>query len=542
MHDLHDNWPSGGPGGGQNTPAGSASPEPLRVMLVGRTALDPVLRRDPGFELFRPTCATDAIGELAEAIRPGDRRGTLVLVSEGAVESARSASFASALRRIDAGAVVVSIGAAAGGAGGAGVTQGRGAVPAGFDGALPASASPEDVRRWARRGEPAIDEHLHGTERAERAARERSGAVAATASTTASATAIPTSSGLANGVHIEAAPRASTLAPERSPLTPDERPVREVKHTCGPAVPSVPNVHERTPLGAVLAGKDPAEAALASVRALLGPNVRYIPSVNGDVETPLSPATPAGGGTPGHNHGQTTHVAPVAYGGKTYGHLVGEGVPSDALAKEAAWMGGWAALAAQQEQLRRAAFTDELTGAWNRRYFQRFLGAAVEQAKQMRRTLALLVFDIDNFKQYNDQYGHGAGDEILMETVRLLKAVIRPSDRVCRVGGDEFAVIFYDPEGPRKPGTPQAVSGLQSAAEIARRFQQQVCEHRFPKLGDQAPGRLSISGGLATYPWDGQTPDQLVQRADELAMTSKRQGKNFITFGPGCERPGDTQV
>jgi diguanylate cyclase (GGDEF)-like protein len=142
-----------------------------------------------------------------------------------------------------------------------------------------------------------------------------------------------------------------------------------------------------------------------------------------------------------------------------------------------------------------------------------------------------MVFDIDDFKKYNDQFGHGAGDDILRESVRLLNSVIRQGDRVCRIGGDEFAVIFADSEAPRQPGShhPETVD------VIARRFQQQICTMRFPKLGAEAPGTLSISGGLATYPWDGGDPDTLLQHADRLALESKRKGKNAVTLGPGAQ-------
>jgi two-component system cell cycle response regulator len=202
------------------------------------------------------------------------------------------------------------------------------------------------------------------------------------------------------------------------------------------------------------------------------------------------------------------------------------------LQRHADWLATWLRLGEQHRELREAAYRDSLTGAWNRRYFDRFFAAALARSRDGRHNLTLLVFDIDDFKVYNDRYGHAAGDEILIETVRLLQATVRPTDRVCRIGGDEFAVVFYEPTGPREAGSRHPTSFF----DIARRFQKQVWEHRFPKLGAQAPGTLTISGGLATFPWDGTTVEELLDRADRLAMDSKRLGKNAITLGPGAMR------
>ncbi len=261
---------------------------------------------------------------------------------------------------------------------------------------------------------------------------------------------------------------------------------------------------------ALIAGADPVEPALEIIRRRLGGrDVAYLP---------------AGHDEPG--------AAAVTWRGRHLGRLRSAEVPLEQLAPHAAWLGAWIALRDQQAQLRDAAFTDCLTGAYNRRFFDKYLGAAVKQAADKRHSVTVMVFDVDDFKNFNDRYGHAAGDDILRETVKLLTSVIRPSDRVCRIGGDEFAVIFHEPRGPRNP-TSKPPS---SVFEIARRFQRAICEQRFPKLGLQAPGTLTISGGLATYPWDGRTAEELVTRADELALQSKRQGKNAITFGPGAER------
>ncbi|GAB4386214.1 MAG: hypothetical protein Kow0022_14510 [Phycisphaerales bacterium] len=208
------------------------------------------------------------------------------------------------------------------------------------------------------------------------------------------------------------------------------------------------------------------------------------------------------------------------------------GTDESIAASHAAWLGAWLTLEARFRAQRIEALTDPLTGAWNRRYFERYLSMAIEQAKQARLTVTVLVFDVDDFKRYNDTYGHAAGDEILREMVRLLRSVIRPSDRVCRIGGDEFAVIFYEPRGPRVPSSKPP----ESIYRLAKRFQSQICGARFPKLGREAPGTLTISGGLATYPWDGQDPIALLERADQLAIQSKQAGKNVITLGPGAMR------
>ncbi len=260
-------------------------------------------------------------------------------------------------------------------------------------------------------------------------------------------------------------------------------------------------------IAAVLRGREVLPQALARIERRLGAPVRF-------------EACEEGAGVP------------VAWHDRHFGFLTCEGCSPAALGREASWLAGWLRLVEQQAELRRAALTDPLTGAWNRRYFDRFLPAAIERARRARDTLTLLVFDIDDFKRFNSEHGHAAGDEILIETVRLLRSVIRPSDRVCRIGGDEFCVIFHEPEGPRVPGSKPP----ENVYQISRRFQEKICRHEFPKLGSEAPATLSISGGLATYPWDGRNAEELLEHADRLALQSKAQGKNAILLGPGAQR------
>ena len=222
--------------------------------------------------------------------------------------------------------------------------------------------------------------------------------------------------------------------------------------------------------------------------------------------------------------------ASVAFAGDNFGTLVAPGADPTELREWAGWLARWLALDRSYREFRHLTYRDDLTGSWNRRFFDAFLTQCIHKASERRRPITVMVFDLDHFKRYNDEYGHEAGDEILKETVRLLHSVIRKGDRVCRIGGDEFAVVFADVEGPREPGSQHP----DSVEEVASRFQNQITQLKFPKLGTEAPGTLSISAGLATYPWDGTNPAELLRKADELALQSKRRGKNVITFGPGA--------
>lgn len=270
-------------------------------------------------------------------------------------------------------------------------------------------------------------------------------------------------------------------------------------------------------LRAMLLGADPLDACIIEARRRLDdPTVRYA----------------GADGTAGTRGADGANGAPVEWRGKRFGTLYGARCGDAALRRTARWVAHWLALREQHAQLRDAAFKDPVTGVWSRRYFDYFLPRALERARERRQEVSLLLFDIDNFKKFNDTHGHDAGDTILRETVRLLTSTVRPTDRVCRVGGDEFAVIFHHPEGPRDKGSrhPQTPTG------IVARYQQAIADKRFPKLGENAPGCLTISGGMATFPWDARNAQDLVSRADALTMESKRQGKNQITYGPGCLR------
>ena len=210
-------------------------------------------------------------------------------------------------------------------------------------------------------------------------------------------------------------------------------------------------------------------------------------------------------------------------------------------------------LAERDESLKRLATVDELTQAYNRRYMEYFLRQIIEQSEDRDTEVTMLLFDIDEFKYYNDTYGHLAGDEILREATRLIRRCCRAHDIVARIGGDEFAVLFWDTGELREPyarneqeeqieeelannsDTTWETEPQQShkhhpqvAMFLSNRFRRALKTNQFPSLGPDARGKLTISGGLACYPYDGQTLEELFAKADEALLSAKRFGKNRI--------------
>ncbi len=187
------------------------------------------------------------------------------------------------------------------------------------------------------------------------------------------------------------------------------------------------------------------------------------------------------------------------------------------------------AAARRAESLHRLAVTDPLTGAYNRRYFFHLAEQILRRSKDKPARITMLLYDIDNFKTYNDTYGHAAGDEVLKEVAALMKRTTRSQDIVARIGGDEFAVLFWDAQPPRSPDSQPP----EDALVLAERFRKAVCSHQFPALGPDASGVLTISGGLAAFGPDARTCDELLGRADAALIAGKHAGKNAIhIIGP----------
>lgn len=199
---------------------------------------------------------------------------------------------------------------------------------------------------------------------------------------------------------------------------------------------------------------------------------------------------------------------------------------TEQLRQAAIWLSSIVSAARHMEHLRKLADTDELSGAFNRRYFLQTVPDIIDRARRKRFCVSLLLFDIDDFKHYNDNFGHAAGDAIIREVINLLRRCTRSNDLVARIGGDEFAVVFGDDTSQRQPDSqhPRTVFAM------AQRFRKAVAEHPWNTQGGPIAGRLSISGGLATFPWDAQNLNDLVAVADAELMKAKSMGKNAIVL------------
>jgi diguanylate cyclase (GGDEF)-like protein len=169
-------------------------------------------------------------------------------------------------------------------------------------------------------------------------------------------------------------------------------------------------------------------------------------------------------------------------------------------------------------EARQQADLDALTGLHNRRYFHETLGREVSRAQRYGRRLALVVFDLDDFKAINDRIGHLAGDGVLAEVAERVRSVVRSADVACRVGGDEFGIIL--PE-----------STLAEAEQLSHRMQAAVASR---PIGDA--GTLQLSAGAAELrPEDDAT--KFFERADDALYRAKESGKAEVVAAGPTEAP-----
>ncbi|MGB2806593.1 MAG: GGDEF domain-containing protein [Sedimentisphaerales bacterium] len=195
-----------------------------------------------------------------------------------------------------------------------------------------------------------------------------------------------------------------------------------------------------------------------------------------------------------------------------------------------------AAIEKKIRHLEKLATEDDLTGLKNRRYIREFARQIIEHAIKENGRVTLLIFDIDNFKHYNDVYGHSAGDEILRQAAVLMRRCCRTHDVVGRIGGDEFAVVFWDEPQPIPAGMPAEGGERRSAIaqhpkeviSVAKRFQKELEKAELHLLGPEGKGVLTISGGLASLGDGCSTVQELFEQTDKALLEAKRSGKNRI--------------
>ena len=167
------------------------------------------------------------------------------------------------------------------------------------------------------------------------------------------------------------------------------------------------------------------------------------------------------------------------------------------------------------EQTRQLATTDAVTGVANHRELDAYLDRELLRARKTKEPLALIICDLDNFKEINDTVGHPAGDAVLRHLAKhILVPAVRPKDLVARYGGDEFVLILRGADG-------------RSALTIAERIRKTVARQAV-MLDGRAVSDLSLSLGLAVFPRDGETREALVQAADQALYVAKRTGRNRV--------------
>lgn len=168
-------------------------------------------------------------------------------------------------------------------------------------------------------------------------------------------------------------------------------------------------------------------------------------------------------------------------------------------------------------KFRELAIRDGLTGLFNHRYGENRLAAEVDRARKFKRDLSVLFVDLDHFKQFNDNHGHQAGDDVLQMLGKIMAEAARDSDTVARWGGEEFIVIA--PETDKK-----------QACELAEAIRTQVAEYAFPHAEKQPLGHVSLSVGVASISDGIDKAEELLGLADKAVYKAKAAGRNRTVF------------
>jgi diguanylate cyclase (GGDEF)-like protein len=167
-----------------------------------------------------------------------------------------------------------------------------------------------------------------------------------------------------------------------------------------------------------------------------------------------------------------------------------------------------------RESLHTQAIRDSLTGLYNRRYLDETLPREIHRAGRYNQPISLLILDIDNFKRFNDTFGHDAGDMVIKNLANLMLSAIRTNDVACRYGGEEFIIILPN-------------AAIEAALERADQLRESMSKLAISYNGQQL-GMVTVSIGVSTFPKDGTSRDDLIMKADAALQDAKSGGKNQV--------------
>jgi diguanylate cyclase (GGDEF)-like protein len=163
-----------------------------------------------------------------------------------------------------------------------------------------------------------------------------------------------------------------------------------------------------------------------------------------------------------------------------------------------------------QEEL---SIKDELTGTYNRRHFQNIILEELTRSRRYHIPLSLCMLDIDYFKNFNDDFGHLVGDQILRQTTALINKSLRISDKLFRYGGEEFAILLVS-------------TNLDKACSVADRLIKAIRKGNVYQVSQEMTVPITVSIGLASFPTDAVDVSGLIEAADKALYVAKDSGKN----------------
>jgi diguanylate cyclase (GGDEF)-like protein len=176
-----------------------------------------------------------------------------------------------------------------------------------------------------------------------------------------------------------------------------------------------------------------------------------------------------------------------------------------------------------RETLRAQSICDPLTGWFNRRYMEETLEREIRRAARHEGPLAIIMLDVDNFKEFNDSFGHEAGDVALQNLCQMLRTHVRGEDVACRYGGDEFVLVLPD-------------TSVELAAQRAEQMRIAV-GHAEMQYHGQLLRPMALSFGIATFPADGRTSQDLLRASDTALFRAKSEGRDRVRLHAPASEP-----